>query len=126
MMTLRLLMLGGIAFACCLSVSAHAPAPLPKRERGGWLPIGLWTVKFENGVVQTCEINKDGGIHVVEPQRNSGGKATREGGAVVIKCDDDRAERWSRVEGRMVVEHWFPASAYPDGRAVRGVAERAK
>jgi hypothetical protein len=81
-------------------------------------------VTFDNGVVETCRVRTDGGVHVVEPFRNSGGKATVKGGAVVIVCDDDRAERWTRVEGKMVVEHWFPAGAYPEGSPVRGVAQR--
>jgi hypothetical protein len=125
MAALRPLLLAALALAFCLSASARAPAPLPRRERDG-LPVGRWTVRFDNGVVQTCEVRGNGTIHVVEPHRNSGGKAVLAGRSVVITCDDDRAERWTRSQGRMVVEHWFPASAYPAGRAVRGVAERAR
>lgn len=125
MSSLRLLAVA-IALAVCLSASARAPAPLPKRERAPTLPVGQWTVRFGNGVVQNCEVRQDGAVHVVEPYRNSGGKATLRGRAVVIICDDDRAERWTRDGGRMVVEHWCPASAFPDGQAVRGVAERAR
>jgi hypothetical protein len=83
-------------------------------------------VRFENGVVQNSKVTKDGSAHVVEPHRNSPGKATRKGGAVVIVSDDDRTERWTRVEGRMIVEHWCPSAAYPDGTPVRGVAERER
>jgi hypothetical protein len=125
-LTLRLLSAAGLALAVCLSASAHAPAPFPKTERPARLPVGLWTVRFDNGVVQTCQVSKDGSAHVVEPHRNSPGKATVKGGAVVIVSDDDRAERWRRVEGRMVVEHWCPASAFPAGTPVRGVAERER
>jgi hypothetical protein len=126
MPALRLLSATAIALAICLAASAHAPAPLPKKERGTALPVGRWTVRFDNGVVQTCEVGKDGAVRVVEPLRNAAGKATVKGRAVVIVCADDRTERWTRVEGRLIVEHWYPASAYPDGKSVRGVAERAK
>ena len=125
-MPLRRLSAAVVALALCLSASAHAPAPLPKKERPIGLPVGRWVVRFENGVVETCEIKKDGAIHVVEPQRNSAGKATLRGRSVVLECEDDRAERWTRVEGKMVVEHWFPTAAYPHGKPVRGVAEREK
>src|SRR4051812_31215842 len=107
-MPYRFLFAAVIALGFCLAASAHAPAPLPRKQRPTELPVGRWVVSFENGVVQTCEVRKDGAIHVVEPHRNSGGKATLEGRSVVIKCDDDRAERWTRVEGRLVVEHWCP------------------
>ena len=126
MPVLRRLSAALVALALCLSASAHAPAPLPRKERALALPVGRWVVRFENGVVETCEIRKDGGIRVVEPYRNSGGKATLRGRAVVLECEDDRAERWTRVEGKMVVEHWFPTSAFPHGTPVRGVAEREK
>jgi hypothetical protein len=115
-----------LGLAICLTASAHAPAPFPKTERVGGLPVGRWTVRFDNGVVQTCQVSRDGSAHVVEPHRNSPGKAAVKGGAVVIVSDDDRTERWRRVEGRMVVEHWCPSSAFPAGRPVRGVAERAR
>ena len=126
MPTIRRGFAAALGLAFCLSASAHAPAPFPKTERLRGLPVGRWTVTFANGVVQTCEVRADGAAHVVEPHRNSPGKATVKGGAVVIVCDDDRAERWTRVSGRMVVEHWFPASAFPAGTPVRGVAERAR
>src|SRR5262245_11027704 len=125
MVTLRLLF-ALLALAVGLTASARAPAPFPKKERGPRLPVGQWTVTFTNGVVQTCEVGSDGAARVVERYRNSAGKATVKGGVVMIVCDDDRIERWTRVEGRMVVEHWFPVSAYPAGQPARGIAERAR
>src|SRR4051812_39498934 len=108
MPTTRLISAVALGIAFCLSASAHAPAPFPRKERAGSLPVGRWVVRFDNGVVQTCQVSKDGSAHVVEPHRNSPGKATVKGSAIVIVSDDDRTERWRRVEGRLVVEHWCP------------------
>ena len=48
---LRLLSAVLLAVAFCLSgASAHAPAPFPKKDRPTGMPVGRWTVTFENGV----------------------------------------------------------------------------
>jgi hypothetical protein len=100
-----------------------APAPFPDR-RSRRLPVGRWTVKFANGVIETCEVRSDRTAAVSEPRRSSPGKAVARGGAVVITFDDDRVERWTARGNRMVVEHWFPASRYPSGPRVLGLATR--
>jgi hypothetical protein len=82
-------------------------------------------VEFANGVVETCEVRRDGTASVTEPRRSSGGRAKAKDGAVVITFSDDRVERWAVRGGRVVVEHWFPASLYPAGAPVRGVARRS-
>ncbi len=119
---LRLLL--ATLLASTLAASARAPAPFLERARG--VPSGNWTVRFENGVVQTCAITADGGVRVVEPHRNAAGKATAQRGVAMITCEDGRVERWTLVEGSWAVEHWFPAAAYGAGRPVRGVAHRAR
>jgi hypothetical protein len=91
---------------------------LPQAE----LPVGKWTVEFENGVIETCEIHKDGTASVEEPKRSSPGKATVKDNAIMIACDDDRLERWRPVGKRMVVEHWYPGSREPAVTPVLGVA----
>jgi hypothetical protein len=89
------------------------------------LPVGKWRVVFDNGVVETCEVRRDGSATVAEPLRSSRGKAKAGAkGVVVIVCDDDRTERWTPDGKRMVVEHFFPGSQYPGGKSVRGVAKR--
>jgi hypothetical protein len=105
------------------------PAP-PSRStpplESDMLPVGKWSVTFANGVVETCEIKKDGTASVVEPRRASGGKVSRKDGSFVIACEDDRLERWTPVGSRMVVEHWFPASQLPVATPVLGIAEHAQ
>ncbi len=90
------------------------------------LSLGHWCVEFSNGVVQSCEIGKDGSARVEEPHRTSGGKASVQDGAVVIQYDDDRTERWTAVGQRWIVEHWFPSASYPAGPRVLGIAERGE
>jgi len=115
----------GLLLAVSLAATAYAPVP-PPGKRPAMLPVGKWRVEFENGVIETCEVRKDGSASVVEPLRSSRGKATVDAkGAVLIVCDDDRTERWRPDGKRMTVEHWFPSSAYPAGKSVRGVATRA-
>jgi hypothetical protein len=116
----RLLFASIGVFVFALGSAGNAPAP----ERG--LPAGEWSVEFANGVVETCEIRKDGTATESEPQRKSDGKAVDKDGAILIVFDDDRTERWTPVGKRMVVEHWYPSSKYPCGAPVRGIADRER
>ncbi|HWB07774.1 MAG TPA: hypothetical protein VG826_00920 [Pirellulales bacterium] len=102
------------------AVDAFVNQAVPERI----LPFGKWKVEFANGVVETCEVHADGLAGVVEPQRNSRGKASVQDDSVVIHFDDDRLERWTTVGARQVVEHWFPASLFSTGTPVLGIAER--
>jgi len=113
-----------LLLATTMNALALAPAPFPSR-RATRLPEGRWTVKFTNGVVETCVVRSDRTAAVNEPLRSSPGKAEARDGAVVITFADDRVERWTARSNRMVVEHWFPASQYPGGRKVVGFATRS-
>jgi hypothetical protein len=116
----RLLSASIALFVFVLASAGNAPAPEPA------LPTGEWSVEFANGVVETCEIRKDGTATESEPQRKSDGKAVNKDGAIVIVFDDDRTERWTPVGKRKVVEHWYPSSKFPCGAAVRGIADRER
>jgi hypothetical protein len=76
-------------------------APVPERS----LPAGEWNVEFTNGVIETCEIRKDGTASESEPNRKSDGKAVDKDGKTVVAFDDDRTERppspcaWSSCTG---------------------------
>jgi hypothetical protein len=89
------------------------------------LPVGKWRVVFANGVVEQCRVGRAGDAFVEEPLRQSAGKAVDNGGSVVITFKDDRVERWTPAGNRLVVEHWFPGSAFPGQTPVLGTAERA-
>jgi hypothetical protein len=90
------------------------------------LPVGKWRVEFANGVVQTCEVQADGTARVSEPLRTADGRARTDGGHVVVEYADDRAERWTRVGPRWVVEHWYPGARLPTAAPVVGIAERTR
>ncbi len=87
------------------------------------ISAGRWDVKFENGVVECCSIEKDQTASVLETHRKSAGKSEVSNGSLLIVYDDDRVERWTAVGRKAIVEHWFPGSAYPRGRPVFGIAE---
>ena len=87
------------------------------------LPVGKWNVEFANGVAEKVEVKKDATATVTEPARTADGKVTSLQGAFLVVYDDDRVERWTPVGKRMVVEHWFPAAQFPNGTAVRGIAD---
>jgi hypothetical protein len=94
------------------------------RPEPAGLPVGHWAVAFTNGVVERCEIRRDGTATVVEPRRTAEGKAVVRGGSVVLTYRDDRVERWTAVGRRMVVEHWFPGARFPCAAPILGIAER--
>ena len=85
---------------------------------------GTWWTRFDNGVSQrmvlagnTCRGGNNHGW-------SSKGKLDHDDGRIIITYEDDRLERWTPIGHRMVVEHWHPASAYPDTKPVVGIAER--
>jgi hypothetical protein len=89
--------------------------------------VGQWTVEFANGVVETCDLVKEGTANVVEPKRSSPGKIRDVmNGVMVLAFDDDRIERWTKIGQRMVVEHWASSNQFPGGTPVLGIAEKMK
>jgi hypothetical protein len=120
----RLFLVSIAAIAFPLASSGDPPAPLIKANASP-ISAGKWRVEFANGVVQTVEVRGDATATVTEPGRTAGAKVTPIAGTALVVYDDDRVERWTPVGRRMVVEHWFPASQFPNGNPVRGIAESA-
>ena len=114
----------GVTFAALFAFALTSAGDPPPPEVS--LPAGEWSIEFANGVVETCELRKDGTASESEPNRKSDGKAVDKGGALVIVFDDDRTERWTPVGKRMVVEHWYPSSKFPCGNPVLGIADRER
>jgi hypothetical protein len=83
---------------------------------------GSWTVTFANGVYQWSDIGSDRTVSVLESRRRSAGRVELRDGFTLVVYDDDRLERWTRVAHKAVVEHWYPATAYPAKAPVVGVA----
>ena len=110
-----------------MPVVGVADPPVPPQTQG--LPqqfVGKWTVSFANAVIEICEVRADGTAHEHEPNRSSDGKVELVDGAIVITFADDRVERWTAVDKRMVVEHWCPAQSYPAGKSVLGIADQMR
>jgi len=125
-MSIRRVLLTACAALVFSLTSAGDPPKPPAPDPSEGLPAGRWSVEFANGVVETCEIKKDGTASVVEPKRAAAGKVTLKDGSILIACEDDRLERWTPVGKRMVVEHWYPGSQVPVVTPVLGIAERAQ
>jgi hypothetical protein len=105
-------------------IAASTSNAAPDDADDSRLPLGLWRIEFSNGVVESCDIGREGTAVLIEPARRSSGHAVVEGKSVMIRFDDDRIERWTPVGKRYVVEHWFPASRFPPAEPVLGIAER--
>jgi hypothetical protein len=121
----RSLLIASAVLAFALDSSGHAPAPMLPNLAAGHIPTGKWKVTFANGVVETCSIQKDGKASVDEPKRTSDGKVTVKDGIAILVFKDDRIERWTPIGRRMIVEHWFPPTQFPNGGRVLGIAERS-
>jgi hypothetical protein len=105
------------------STVAKNPGPQPIDDA----LVGQWAVEFANGVVETCDLVKEGTANVVEPKRSSRGKVRdARNGIVVLVFEDDRIERWTRIGQRMVVEHWASSDQFPGGPPVLGIAAKMK
>jgi hypothetical protein len=126
MLRARLLIIAFAALTPVLSAAGDPPAPQAKNPGHDAKFVGRWMVTFANGVIESCEVPNDGTASESETLRSSEGKATQQAGAIVITFADDRVERWTAVDKRMVVEHWFPAAAYPAGDKVVGIADRVQ
>jgi hypothetical protein len=126
MLTTRVLFMACAALALTVYGLADQPSLPPQASTSAGLPAGLWSIGFANGVSEACVVRADGTASVLEEKRKADGKAEVKSGAVVIVFDDDRIERWTPVGRKMVVEHWFPASAYPAGTPVLGIGKRSR
>lgn len=113
----------GLAVGQQVPVPKSLERPKPPDTSESWV-VGQWAIQFENGVNESCSVSKDGSAKTQETRRTSPGKIEVRDGAILIVSDDDRLERWTSVGKKAVVEHWFPASAYPKQKPVVGIAER--
>lgn len=97
-------------------VSTLVPDPSPS-----WTEH--WRAEFANGVVQVYELSSEGTATVDAGNWQDTGMIEFGEGHLIIRYSQDRAERWTPVGDRMVVEHWFPASQLPTQAPVLGIAE---
>ena len=88
------------------------------------MPVGTWHIEFSNGVKEVCQIDKEGAASLVEPKRETDGKAAVKGSVILVVFRDDRVERWTPVGQKMVVERWPAIADYQAGKPILGIAER--
>jgi hypothetical protein len=122
----KLLLIAFATLTLALSAAGDPPAPPAKNPGPEAKFVGRWMITFSNGVVESCEVRNDGSASESEPLRSSEGKVSQQAGAIVVTFADDRVERWTAVDRRMVVEHWPTAAAYPAGERVVGIADRVQ
>lgn len=110
----------------------------PTADRSEWYVVNLidnpallrewaghWRAEFANGIVQTYTLSADGSATVDAGAWHDTGTVEKGNGYFIVRFSEDRAERWTRVGGRMVIEHWFPASRLPTEPPVLGIAEQS-
>jgi hypothetical protein len=122
----RILLIAFATLTLVLSAAGDPPAPQVKNPGPDAKFVGRWMVTFSNGVIESCEVRNDGSASERETLRSSEGTVSQQAGAILITFTDDRVERWTAVDKRMVVEHWSPAAAYPAGDKVVGIADRVQ
>jgi hypothetical protein len=96
---------------------AAVPAPPPT------VTTEHWQAKFANGIEQVYVLSSDGTATVSSSLWQDTGTIERGEGYLIIRFSQDRAERWTAVGEKMVIEHWFPASRLPTQAPVLGIAE---
>jgi hypothetical protein len=112
-----------IAFPPALNPDELSKQPGVAGEAAAGLPSGKWRVDYNNGVTEVCVVNKEGGAVVTEPVRIVG-RAAVSGNAILFLFENGRAQRWTAIGNRFVVEHWCPGEKFPTTSAsTLGIAE---
>lgn len=82
---------------------------------------GTWTVRYSDRHTRTYTIASDGSTFYHEANRQ--GKLFAKDGDVLLDFRDGRLERFELIDSKLRIEHFNPATRYPDGRPILGVGE---
>ncbi len=114
-----------------ISLASAEPAPpstttLPKRNTTPSIPpelkmIGTWKVTYSSEAVRKYQFDGRGNVFFVENKQL--GHLVKRGDDILIDFDDGKIERLQVVEGGVLIEHFDPASRYPDGPSNKARAE---
>lgn len=109
-------------------VKLSVPEPTivsPKEEQDKPL-VGQWQVEFKDGSQRTYEIDEANQVAVQSdsPQWKSNGQVKLVESEIILTYESDRAERWTRIGEKVIVEHWSPASKSPRSQPVIGIGEK--
>jgi hypothetical protein len=85
---------------------------------GGRDPVGRWDIHYSNGVDRTYEIRPDGSVAWTDGDGHRGqGRLQRlDGGWLMAEDSKGNAERIAVAGDRLYIEHFHPASRYPNER----------
>lgn len=84
---------------------SRSESPLPTQA------TGVWCVTYTNGAIRTYQVSDDDAVYFVEERRS--GQLQR-GAGILLQFDDGKLERWTFSEERLRVEHWDPATKFPN------------
>jgi hypothetical protein len=74
--------------------------------------VGTWDVLYSNGHRRTYKLFPDGTVEWVGTRRTA--KAFQRGGDLLLEIESGKLERLSAWNGRLVLEHYYPATHYPN------------
>jgi hypothetical protein len=89
-------------------------------------PVGTYLVIYDGGEKANMELRRDGTFLRTREDKQFSGSMEFEKGKLILK-NDEIVEVWTKVSGRIQVEHWWPANTYPKGDPqALGLAQRSK
>lgn len=89
-------------------------------------PPGNYTASYDGGVKAAIELRRDGTFTRTREGKRYPGTVSSADGKLILKCEEF-VEVWTRAEGRIKIEHWWPANTYPAGKTQSGgTASRSK
>jgi hypothetical protein len=84
--------------------------------------VGKWKVTYEEGHVRNYQIDEKGNVFFLEENWNA--LLSKKGADILVDFKDGKLERFTMVDGVLVVEHFNPASRYPDSPNFKGKGVR--
>jgi len=85
--------------------------------------IGSWKLTYGGGAIRNYQFDGRGNVFFVELQQT--GRLARRGDDLLLDFGDGKLERLRIVDGAVLVDHYDPASRYPDSPTLTGRAEPA-
>jgi len=95
----------------------------PPRAASPWEALaGAWTVRYSNGAIRRYEFDAAGNVLFVDLKQTTA--LSRLGNDVVLDFGDGKLERIRFADGVLLLEHFDPASRYPESPTLTARATR--
>jgi hypothetical protein len=88
---------------------------------------GLWTIRYDNGVVRKVSIDANDVLTMLEEgnqPKNLKAKMATYGGDCLVDWGDGAIEKMTLANAKLVIEHFNPKSIYPKGPSLHAVGTR--